>query len=333
MAAVVRAAVLKNYIEIANSLGINGTAMLREAGIAPSSLADTECMIPFAAVLHLLEDSAREGRCESFGLLMAESRQLSDFGVVSLLISHQRTLRDALLTTIEYRHLINRTLAMNLEESGKTVIIREEVMAGPDLPKRQGTELALAILFRMCGSLMGNLWNPRSVSFDHAAPADRQVHQRLFRCRVDFDAEYSGIVCHRADLDAPNPKADPAMAAYARRFMESMDKVGEDSLLFDVRKAIYLLMPVGRATVEQTAHGLGVSVRTLQRELDQLGVSFSQLLNSVRRELAMRYLENRNYSLQRVGLMLGYAVPSSFTRWFASEFGASPRLWRTQQKQ
>ncbi len=330
MSSFVRAAVLKNYLEVASQLGLNGERMLRHAGISAALLGDPDRMLPFAAVLQLLEDSAREARCENFGLLMAETRQLSDFGVVSLLISHQRTLRDALLTTIEYRYLINRTLAMSLEECGKTVIIREEVMAGPEMPKRQGTELALAILFRMCASLMGSYWNPRSVSFDHAAPADRSVHQRLFRCRVDFDAEYTGIVCSRTDLDAPNPKADPAMATYARRFMESMDTAGEDSLLFDVRKAIYLLMPVGRATVEQTAHGLGLSVRSLQRELDQLGVSFSQLLNSVRRELAMRYIENRNYSLQRVGLMLGYAVPSSFTRWFTEEYGCSPRAWKNR---
>ena len=31
-------------------------------------------------------------------------------------------------------------------------------------------------------------------------------------------------------------------------------------------------------------------------------------------------------------MMLGYAVPSSFTRWFCAEFGASPRAWRNLKK-
>ena len=205
-------------------------------------------------------------------------------------------------------------------------------MADAGRPKRQATDLALAILHRMCASLMGQQWNPRSVNFSHSASADKQVYQRVFRCKIIFDAEFDGIVCDTADLDLPNPKADPAMASYARKFMESLPGTQQESIVFDVRKAIYLLMPVGRATVEQIASGIAVSVRTLQRNLDEAGLTFSGVLNDVRRELALRYIENRKYSVQRVGMMLGYAVPSSFTRWFCAEFGSSPRAWRNLKK-
>jgi AraC-like DNA-binding protein len=92
-------------------------------------------------------------------------------------------------------------------------------------------------------------------------------------------------------------------------------------------------MPVGRATINQVAYAKGVSVRTLQRELDEAGRTFSELLNTVRRELALHYMANKNYSLQRVGMMIGYAVPTSFTRWFCTEFGCSPRAWRNRSKQ
>lgn len=335
MRAVVRAAVLKNYSEVALSVGLNPADMLRSAELLPSALANPENMVPFDAVLKLLEDSAQRSGCRSFGARMAESRELSDFGVVSLLLSHQRTLRDALLTTIEYRHLLNQTLAMSIENHGKTAIIREEVMAEEGVPKSQATELAIGILFRMCASLIGTEWLPQSVNFCHAGPADssdRATYQRLFRCKLRFDAEFDGFVCASAVLDRPNPKADPAMARYARGFMESMDGQNAETFLFNVRKAIYLLMPVGRATIEQIAHGQGVSVRTLQRQLDEAQITFSQLLNTVRRELVLRYMENRNYSVQRVGMLLGYSVPSSFTRWFLGEFGCAPRVWRSQRK-
>lgn len=329
---VVRAAVLKNYIEVATQYGLNADQMLRDVSLTRAQLADPENAVPMPAVLTLLELSARRSNCATFGLHMAQNRQLSDFGVASLLISHQRTLRDALLTTIEYRHLLNQTLILQLEEAGKTIIVREELVAEPGQPTRQATELAVAILYRMCSALIGPSWLPRSVSFAHSAPADgdRSMYQKVFRCRVDFDSDFSGFVCNAADLDAPNPKADPAMASYARRFMDENFRPADDAVIFDVRKAIYLLMPMGRATIEQTADGLGMSVRTLQRQLDAHGLSFSSLLNDVRRELVLRYMENRRYSLQRVALLLGYAVPSSFTRWFASEFGMAPRTWRNQ---
>ncbi|KQN48778.1 AraC family transcriptional regulator [Pseudomonas sp. Leaf48] len=333
MGAFVRAATLKHYMEVAQSLGLNPGEMLRGVGLVPGMLNDPEFLLPLEAALKLLESSAEHSSCPTFGLRMAQARRMSDIGVASLLLSHQRTLRDLLITSIEYRHLLNRTLAMNLETLGKLVVIREEVMAQEGVAKRQATELAIGILHRTCKSVMGSQWNPQSVHFTHQAPASQKEHTRFFRCRVVFDAEFDGIVCSKEDIDQPNPQADPAMVGYARQFMESMTGANEQSVVFDVRKAIYLLMPVGRATIHQVAYAQAVSVRTLQRELDEAGLTFSALLNAVRRELALRYMENRNYSLQRVGMMIGYAAATSFTRWFCAEFGCSPREWRNRSKQ
>jgi AraC-like DNA-binding protein len=80
--------------------------------------------------------------------------------------------------------------------------------------------------------------------------------------------------------------------------------------------------------VEQVASGLGVNVRTLQRRLDDNGLSFSQLLNDVRCELAQRYITHTPHSMGRVAEQLGYSNLSSFTRWFTSQFGCSPSQMR-----
>ena len=333
MSAFVRAATLKHYMEVAQALGLNPAQMLRGVGLMSNMLNDPETLLPLEAALTLLERSAEHSACPTFGLRMAQARRMSDIGVVSLLLSHQRTLRDMLLTSIEYRHLLNRTLAMNLETVGKMVLIREEIMAEAGMPKRQATELAMGILHRTCKSVMGSQWHPQSVHFSHEAPASQHEHTRFFRCRVVFDAEFDGIVCNKEDIDQLNPQADLAMAGYARQFMDSMEGAHQRSVIFDVRKAIYLLMPVGRATLHQVAYAQAVSVRTLQRQLDEEGQTFSALLSAVRRELALRYMENRNYSLQRVGMMLGYTSATSFTRWFCAEFGCAPREWRNRSRQ
>src|SRR5688572_16836471 len=126
MSSLVRAAALKNYFEVAQELGLNPHPLLDAAGLSRTMLADPDRRIPAAAAVRLLEDSARQTGSETFGLRMAESRQLSDFGVVSLLLMHQPTLRDALAATMKYRHLVNELLAIHVEESGRTVVIREE---------------------------------------------------------------------------------------------------------------------------------------------------------------------------------------------------------------
>jgi len=71
-----------------------------------------------------------------------------------------------------------------------------------------------------------------------------------------------------------------------------------------------------------------MSLRTMQRQLDEAGETFTDILNEVRRELARRYVENPQYSLLRVAELLGYGSASSFTRWFSSQFGEAPVTWR-----
>lgn len=326
MSPLVRAATLTNFLEVAHELGLNPLPLLREVGLSRALLSDPEQRIPAEAAVRLLELASTAARFPQFGLRMAESRQLSDFGVVSLLISHQRTLREALAVTMQYRHLLNDTLAMQLEDAGSLVIIREEVVA--TAPSRQATELALGVLFRMCAAVMGGRWAPQSVNLTHEAPADLSLHRRVFACRLEFGSEFNGIVCLASDLDTPNPAADPAMARYAQSFVETLPWVNEPSVVLDVRKAIYLMLPGGRATTEYVAQALGLSVRTLQRQLDEADTSFTHLLGEVRRELAERYVTNPRYSLVRVSELLGYSNPSSFTRWFIAQFGAAPQQWR-----
>jgi len=63
------------------------------------------------------------------------------------------------------------------------------------------------------------------------------------------------------------------------------------------------------------------------------GRSFAILLGEARRELALRYLSNSTLSVAAIAQMTGYSSPSSFTRWFAAEFGVAPAAWRAEERQ
>jgi AraC-like DNA-binding protein len=328
MGTLIRAAALSNFSDVAQQMSLAPRALLREAGLDPSALSDPDIRVPVAAVMRLLDAAAVRSGCESFGLRMAEIRRLSDFGAVSLLIAHQPTLREALDTTMRYRHLMNDALVMTVEEFGDLVVLREELVIDEPAPTRQAYELAVGVLFRMFNALLGPRWQPQAIRFTHSRPADLSVHRRMFGLNVQFDSDFNGIVCSGADLDRPNPAADPQLAQYARQFVEGMGARDARSVTRQVREAAYLLMPAGRASIGQIAQAVGMNVRTLQRRLAAEDAEFSLLLNEVRRDLAVRYLANPTYSKTEIARLLGYGQLSSFTRWFIGEFGAPPTRWR-----
>jgi AraC-like DNA-binding protein len=66
----------------------------------------------------------------------------------------------------------------------------------------------------------------------------------------------------------------------------------------------------------------------MQRQLSSAGTSFSDQVEEVRGELAVRYMSNPTYPIGRVSALLGYAQQGSFTNWFVSRFHMTPRDWR-----
>lgn len=327
----VRARSLSGYLQVARRAGLPAQELLRQVGLDAALLANPEHRIRITAVCQLLEAAALKADCSTFGLQMADTRQPFDFGIVELLLSHKRTLREVLLAAVQYRHLLNEALAIHVEAGGDSVVVREEIVAEPGTSTRQATELAVGLLSRTCIGLLGEHWKPWSVNFTHPAPADPRFHRKFFGCPVVFDSDFSGIVCAAADLDRPNPSADPELVKYAESLARPLNVSGPESIVLDVRKTIHLLLPIEQATVEEVALHLHLSVRTMQRQLETADTNFSKLVDEVRQELAVRYLTNRRYPIGRVAVLLGYSRQSSFTQWFSARFGTTPRAWRAAQ--
>jgi AraC-like DNA-binding protein len=95
-----------------------------------------------------------------------------------------------------------------------------------------------------------------------------------------------------------------------------------------VRSLIRLLLAGGSARKGAAARELGLSPRTLDRELARRGTSFRLLLDDVRRELAELDLREGRRSLGEIARGLGYANPANFTRAFRRWTGQSPRGFR-----
>ena len=219
-------------------------------------------------------------------------------------------------------HVHNEAVAVQVDEHGGLVVIRTELSADGAGPLRQATELVVGVTCRVLQVLMGSNWHPRLVCFTHAAPPSLVVHRRVLGPAVEFGHEFNGIVCNAADLDAPNPGADPVMARYSQRLLQPTLARGA-SFPGRVRQLIVLLLPRGLCRVEVVAQHLGVDRRTVHRRLDAERTGFGAIVEAVRRELAQRYVEGTARPLLEVAQLLGFTSASAFSRWYRTSFGAS----------
>ena len=333
MTQVVRTASLSGYLECMAALGTDPIPLLREQGLSRSALANPEQPVPALSVVRLLERSAEASGCRTLGLRMAEGRALANLGSASLLIVHQPTLRHALAALTEFRSRINSTLVLTVSEQNGAALLREDIALSQPEPASQSHELALGVLIRLCRVVLGEHWSPQLVSLSAPPPsvADRKMFHRLFRCEVQFDAEFNALVLPASDLDLPGVLADPGMAAHARHLLDAVGQSAARSAREQVEGLILLLLPSGRTTIEACAASLGLTVRTLQRRLAEEGELFSAVLGRARMQLATQYLTNPRLRITDVAAMLGYGSIAAFSRWHAGAFGVPAREARKQR--
>jgi AraC-like DNA-binding protein len=88
------------------------------------------------------------------------------------------------------------------------------------------------------------------------------------------------------------------------------------------------LLPTGYPRIEAVALQLGVSTRSLQRRLQKLGITYSEVVKDVRCDKARNLLQTPEMSITRISKSLGYKDPSSFSRAFTRWNQVGPSCYR-----
>jgi AraC-like DNA-binding protein len=85
----------------------------------------------------------------------------------------------------------------------------------------------------------------------------------------------------------------------------------------------------GRVVVDDVARSLAMSKRTLARRLADEGLNFTEILQQLRRDLALRYLEDRKLHVSKIAWLLGFNEVSAFTHAYKRWTGKTPSEMRT----
>ncbi|MGN9804957.1 AraC family transcriptional regulator [Micromonospora sp. L32] len=327
----IRYASLSGYLELALSLGLDPGALMRSIDLDPADLAIPDKWVPATRVARLLELSARASGHEDFGLRLAEYRQPSTLGPLSLVLRDEPDLRSALGLLMRYEHSYNEAIRIRLSEVNGLATVRLWLELGEPVPSRQGEELAVAALYGIIRDFLGPTWRPLSVCFSHGAPADVDTHARLLGDRLHFGHDFTGLVMYARDLDARNAAAQQDGRAQATQALRSLAARSGADTSHRVRELVEVLLPTGRCSADEVARAMGLDRRTLHRHLSRADETFTTIVDSTRAGLAERYLANDRYSMTEISELLGFAAPSAFTRWFRHRFGDSPSQWRARR--
>jgi AraC-like DNA-binding protein len=328
----VRTASLNGYIELVESLGHHPGKFLRKVGLSARLLRESQGFISSHALRKLLEETASLTNTEDFALRLAARRSFSNLGPISVVLKEEPSTRQALDALCRYLKLISSSLIMQIEDTGQAVVIREDLLPIPGQATRQAMELSVAMMYRILIELIGPHWRPQQVCFTHRPPFDVSPHRTFFGQRPKFGQPFNGIVCAATDLDRPRTPDQSGATQLARDYLEAALMRRRGSMRESCRELIMALLSRGRCTAEQVAQHLHMDRRTLHRHLAAEQLTFSTLLDEIRKELVKRHLLESDLPLGEVASLLGFSNQSSFSHWFRNAFGCSVTAWRALQR-
>lgn len=309
------------------------TAALRdEAGILPADLASSRRLLDLDQIVTLLNAAARELGDNEFGLHVGARFALATLGPFSYAVLNAPTVGVGLANLARYFPALVQGLGMPpLEVDGETATVAIPPIGSADpIALRHLVEGGLVILVRMMRRLRGADWQPIDVSFQHDAPADTREHARLICPRLRFGCATASIRFDAGDLRAEVPGADRYLLPIAERQLQDALEPMEDSdpWLSGVEILVASRVCDGHPAIRSVASQLGLSVRTLQRRLEERGVLYRDLVARVRSQLAHSYLEESASELEEIAFLLGYSELSAFDHAFRRWTGETPRAFR-----
>jgi AraC-like DNA-binding protein len=96
----------------------------------------------------------------------------------------------------------------------------------------------------------------------------------------------------------------------------------------EVERLIEPMLPSGPVRIGEVARALGCSRQTLYRRLKAEGVTFVELLDGLRRRIALRLVRDEGLPVKETAWRLGFSDPAAFSRAFKRWTGMSPRAAR-----
>lgn len=329
-AGTIAARVLIRLVDFVAARGHDPDELCRRAGLHHAALRVEGARVPYGAAEALGLRAAEMTRDENLGLHLAQdvpARVGYDAGLLLLMASP--SLRAGLHRMVRFQRYWGDGQRSTLHPSPGGLRVRYAVIGSDPAARRHGDECAMAEVVVGMRALSGREVTPRVVRFRHGAPADTAEHAALFGCALEFGAEHTELDLDDATLDGPLPHANEAYASIFQAQVEAAlaSLPGESGLADDVRAAARASLAGGACTLAGTARVLGVSARTLQRRLGERGTSFAALVDALRRELALEYLD-QGVAVQEVAFLLGYAEASAFHHAFKRWTGRTPERAR-----
>ena len=325
--------ILLKYIEKA---GFDPIGICSDIGADISILADNVERVPDKLFRSVWDEAVKRTNDQNFGLHFGKEIAYNYPGghVLFTAMVNCPTVSDALERFIRYntlmvQNVIQPKMAMHQDH----VHISWDALNRDVKIGRHISEALLSSYMYMFRHVTDDNLNLVEVRFKHSEPADTHEHDKIFGAPLLFEKAANELVIEKSVLEIPILLANPQLLKTLDDFAQTLlNRISIPNTWSDkvIKLLSKLLIRGERTSIEIIATDLATSVRNLQIKLKEEKTTYRELLDKVRKEIALSYLREKKESdvtICDIAFLLGFSEQSAFNHAFKRWTGTTPRKY------
>ena len=312
--------------------GIDVGPLLQKAGITQQQIDDPSARLNVRDQIRFVNLAANALQDDFLGFHIAQLTDLRELGLLYYVAASSNTLSQALQQAARYASIVNEGVSLKYVNGDEVGTVFRYVGVSRHLDRHQ-MEFISTILVRTCRNLTGQHLVPTRTRFAHHRNTASPDVLEFFGSDIEFNAPVDDLTFAASIAHLLVVNSDPYLNRLLVKYCDealSRQPAQLGSFRAAVENSIATLLPHGKAQATEIARRLGVSQRTLARRLLAEGVTFSEVLESLKSHLAQRYLADLSLSISQIAWLLGYQEVSAFTHAFKRWTGRAPRDVRSE---
>jgi len=307
--------------------GVDSEAVLSEARLSADLIREERILLTTEQLFAFWHAVGEVSGDPLIGLKLGREEPLERLDVVSLAALSAPTFREAISRAARYKQLMCPE-EIRVETTGSESAVRFVFPLAGGVESRVLIDLCFTWITLLARRGSGGAIRAKRVELNRS-PTELEQYAAHFDCPIRFDAAASRVVFVASDLDRPfvTRNAD-LLRMLAPQLDAELASRHDDDLRNQVKAVVRRLLAGSTPDLRDVARELASSPRTLQRRLGDLGVTYRQVLDEARLDLARHYLRHSSMELSEVAYLLGYEDANSFFRAFHRWVGVPPGQWR-----
>jgi AraC-like DNA-binding protein len=321
------------YLEFLRDIGAPVERGLRHAKLPTMLTDDADTYLPQLPTITFLTEMSRTEGIDDLSLRVLRRLQFTDLGApLAAAVHWSPTLEAALETFRELAPIEDSNLEFWItyqETTANLCILNRFPLEPQGLRFEDWNEIM--VIVAIVRALAGATWKPKEIALRSNAAPSAFASEQFPNTRFLVGQDAAWITVPRDLLRLPRLSQSTAADTWGVPGAEGTNRaITPVDFTTSLRQMLAPYLRDGYPAIDLAAEIANTSVRTLQRRLRKFGISYSDLVQQVRFEVATKLLRNTDMKTLNIAYELGYEDPSHFARAFRRTAGMSPREYRRQ---